>query len=81
MKTILKLGTVYQWRKNVGEAKGAETSLPEQGKINCNRMVAKLYPMSFEILICLLIRYHLLFAVHVDLNSKKVIDSHLILEE
>ena len=47
-------------------------------------MVAKLYPMSFEILICLflyyllLIRYHLLFAVHVDLNSKKVIDSHLI---
>ena len=46
--------------------------------------VAKLYPMSFEILIfipLLLIRYHLLFAVHVDLNRKKVIDSHLILEE
>ena len=49
-------------------------------KINCNRMVAKLYPVSFEILICLFL-YHLLFAVHVDLNSKKVIDSHLILEE
>ena len=34
-------------------------------------MVAKLYPMSFEILIfipLLLIRYHLQFAVHVDLN-------------
>ena len=29
----------------------------------------------------LLIRYHLLFAAHVDLNSKKVIDSHLILDE
>ena len=26
----------------------------------------------------LLIRYHLLFAANVDLNSKKVIDSHLI---
>ena len=47
-------------------------------------MVAKLYPMSFEILIIiplLLIRYHLVFGVHLDLNSKKVIDSHLILEE
>ena len=29
----------------------------------------------------LLIRYQLLFAVHVDLNSKIVIDSHLLLEE
>ena len=29
----------------------------------------------------LLIRHHLLFAVHVDLNSKIVIDSHLILKE
>ena len=29
----------------------------------------------------LLIRTHLLFAVHVDLYPKKVIDSHLILEE
>ena len=29
----------------------------------------------------LLIRYHLVFAVHVDLNSKKVIDSHIILKE
>ena len=28
----------------------------------------------------LLIRYHLLFAVRVDVNSKKVIDSHLILK-
>ena len=47
-------------------------------------MVAKLYPMSFEILMfipLLLIRNHLLFAVHVDLNPKKVIDSHLIREE
>ena len=47
-------------------------------------MVGKLYQNSFEILIrlfipLLLIRYHLLFAVHVDLNSKIVIDSHLIL--
>ena len=29
----------------------------------------------------LLIRNHLPFAVHVDLNPKKVIDSHLIREE
>ena len=26
-------------------------------EINCNRMVAKLYPMSFEILICLFLYY------------------------
>ena len=50
-------------------------------------MVAKLDTKSFEILISLflyallVIRYHLLFAVQVDLNSKIVIDSFLILKE
>ena len=53
-------------------------------QINFNRMVAKLYPKSFEILMfipLLLNRYHLLFLARVDLNSKIVIDSHLILKE
>ena len=58
-----------------------------QTEINCSRMVAIIYPKSFEIYILymfiplLLIRYHLQFAVHVDLNSKIGFDSYLILEE
>ena len=47
-------------------------------EINCNGWLLN-FIKSFAIL--LLIRYHLLLAVHVDLKSKIGIDSYLILEQ